>query len=480
MFRGRTIICVLLAALAVFLLYLYNLNGAGLLGPDEPRYASIGREMARSGDWITPRLWGESWFEKPPLLYWMTAVGFKSGLSGDLGPRLPVALLAVIFLAFFYVVICHEFGARAALLATAALGASAGWIAYARVAVPDLPLAATFGVAVLLVLPWLDRGATRPLPWAAALLGLAVLAKGLVPLVLALPVLWVGRRRWRDLVRPLPILVFFVVAAPWYVIMTARHGRAFLDVFFVQHQFARISSDALQHVQPFWFYVPVFLAALFPWTPLIGGMFRTEGDARRRALLALVLFGLVFFSAARNKLPGYVLPLLPPAAALIGVSLAKAARARWTPAASVVLLGGLPAVAAILPEALLHGITHTAVPVSAWFGLAPAVAAAAVVTLAPAPSRPRLAVILIVAGMAGGVFWMARTTLPVLDEKVSARAFARKLAGRQQLACIGSAQRSWRYGLNYYTETPLPDCGDEPRPLRIDQDPKDGPRISRE
>src|SRR5579871_6503231 len=81
-----------IAAFAGFF-YLSRLNVAGLLGPDEPRYASIAREMARSGDWVTPRLWGELWFEKPALLYWMSATGFRLGLGPELAPRLPVALL---------------------------------------------------------------------------------------------------------------------------------------------------------------------------------------------------------------------------------------------------------------------------------------------------------------------------------------------------------------------------------------------------
>ena len=90
-----------------------------LLGPDEPRYAAIGREMARSGDWITPRLWGEAWFEKPALLYWMTATAFRAGLGEDLAPRLPVAILSVVFLVFFERVLERRYGARSAPIGSA-------------------------------------------------------------------------------------------------------------------------------------------------------------------------------------------------------------------------------------------------------------------------------------------------------------------------------------------------------------------------
>jgi 4-amino-4-deoxy-L-arabinose transferase-like glycosyltransferase len=111
-----------LALPLAYFLYFYHLDAAGLVGPDEPRYASISREMARSGDWVTPRLWGEPWFEKPPLLYWMGAAAFRLGLGPELAPRLPVAVLAVAFLAFFWWFVRREFGQSAAWTATLILG----------------------------------------------------------------------------------------------------------------------------------------------------------------------------------------------------------------------------------------------------------------------------------------------------------------------------------------------------------------------
>src|SRR5688500_18050329 len=135
----------LLAAPALLLLYFFGLAGVGMLGPDEPRYAAIGREMANTGDWITPRLWGEPWFEKPALLYWLVALGNLAGLSSDLAPRLPVALLSVSFLIFYFSRIRREFGETAAWYATGILATTAGWLAYSHVAVTDVPLAATFG-----------------------------------------------------------------------------------------------------------------------------------------------------------------------------------------------------------------------------------------------------------------------------------------------------------------------------------------------
>src|SRR5690242_13572061 len=168
----------LLAIPLVSLLYFFDLTGTGLLSADEPRYAAVSREMAQSGDWITPRLWGEPWFEKPVLLYWMEAAAFHLGLNEDLAPRMPVALMSVAFLIFFYCVLRREFGDPAAAYATAILATSAAWIGYSHIAVPDLPMSAAFSAAMLLSLRWLENGERRWLPPAAALLGFAVLAKG--------------------------------------------------------------------------------------------------------------------------------------------------------------------------------------------------------------------------------------------------------------------------------------------------------------
>src|SRR5579872_203840 len=188
----------LFAALVIYFLYFFHLTAAGMLGPDEPRYASIGREMARSGDWITPRLWGEPWFEKPALFYWMSGIAFRLGLEGELAPRLPVAIFSVAYLAFFFWILRRDFGDRVAWFATAILATTAGWIGMSQAGTTDIPLAATFSAAVLLSLRWVQKGDRTELPYAAACLGLAVLAKGLVAPALFLPVLWFGRRRLLD------------------------------------------------------------------------------------------------------------------------------------------------------------------------------------------------------------------------------------------------------------------------------------------
>ena len=266
---SRPTLRVVLALPVVFLLYFLNLTSVGLLGPDEPRYASIAREMARSGDWITPRLWGQPWFEKPALLYWIQGLAFRMGLGEELAPRLPVALMSVAFLLFFFWILRREFGDRAAGFATAILGTSAGWVAFSHIGVTDIPLSAAFSAAMLLSLGWIERGERNWLPAAAALLGLAVLAKGLVPLVLAVPMALFAGRRLLDWFRPQVLAAFLVVALPWYVLAFLCNGPPFLNQFFWRHQVERFSSDALMHGQPFWFLIPVLVAALFPWIPAL-------------------------------------------------------------------------------------------------------------------------------------------------------------------------------------------------------------------
>jgi len=463
-----------------YLLYFYNLGAVGLVGPDEPRYASIAREMARSGDWITPRLWGQPWFEKPALLYWMAGAAFRLGIGPDLAPRLPVALMAAGFLVFYGWILRREFGARAAWCATLMLGCCGGWLVYSQVGVPDMPMAAAFSAAMLLALPWVGRRDTRQLPVAAALLGLAVLAKGPVALVLAAP-LCLGFRGARDLVRPRVWAPLLAVALPWYLLCYLRNGKVFLRDFFVVHNFERFTSNALMHAQPWWFYLPVFAGLLLPWFPLLilPGRRAAYRDPRRLYLLAWVVWGMVFFTAATNKLPGYLLPLLPAAAALMALALDEAEAAHAGPwlAGCAVLLVAFPMAARMLPAALTTGLGKAPLPAfqTTWL-LAGAVAAAA--WLLESRGRRLAAVLLIAAGATAGTVYLKRMAAPELDRTVSARAFWRQISGRADEVCAGQIERSWRYGLNYYSGTPLPECSHDPRPWWVRQSPGQPPNLA--
>ncbi|HWE50588.1 MAG TPA: glycosyltransferase family 39 protein, partial [Bryobacteraceae bacterium] len=400
--------------------------------------------------------------EKPALLYWMTALGFDAGLGPDLAPRLPVALLSLAFLAFYWTRLRKEFGPRAASYSTAMLATSAGWLTYSHVAVTDVPMAVFFSVAVLLSLDWISRGDRTKLPVAAACLALAALAKGLVPLVLFAPVVAMPilHRRWRlalDWLRPVPLLSFCVIALPWYILVTVRNGRDFVRVFFIEQHFSRFSSVALQHVQPWWFYAPIFLLLLYPWFPLlflpsVAAPVNFRSGIRFRTLAAVVIFGFLFFTLSLNKLPGYLIPLLPSTFAVLGVGLAGTQRG---PAAFIppwLLIGALPAAASFAPNVLgAHGIRATDFPVFEL--IVPLLLCALTGAIIVIFARDKAFKISIFA--TGAAFlWFQFASFPAFDAAGSAR----PLLSRGTPNCVPAGPRDLVYGLYYYSGKELPKC----------------------
>ncbi len=443
-------------ALTVFLLaLLFGVSHWGLFSTDEPRYAAIGRAMAATGDWITPKLWGQPWFEKPPLLYWMTAVGFRAGLGEETAPRVPVALVSAGLLAFLFLETRREYGERAAWFAAGMLATSAGWLAYSRVAVTDLPMAACFTAAWMLA----ARPGRRPACAAGALLALAVLAKALVPLVLFVPAAWHMRRRAADLFALAGCCA--IVALPWFALCFARNGMPFLDDLIWKQHFARFATGALQHVQPWWFYVPVLLAGFFPWTPVLAlaGGRGLYGDARLRLSAGIVVFGFVFFSIARNKLPGYLLPLMPAAALVAGVALDRAGRSAAAVALSMsaLLLALLVWLRSALRPALESGLTHVSFHVPAWAWVAAGVCAAAAAALSWANRRSWAAGMIATAVLAS-FFVFLRWDLPEIDRAASGRWLWVHQLSRMKSPCLSNVSRGIRYGAEYYAGRQLPPC----------------------
>lgn len=466
----------LLLVAGVGAVYVHGLGGVGLLGPDEPRYAGIGRAMASSGDWVTPRLSGNPWFEKPPLLYWMTAVAQRAGLGDDLSPRSPVVLFSLGYLVLQFLVLRRLDGERVAWLATLVLATTAGWSAFSQVGVTDLPLAAAFNGCLLLGILWVETGSRRALAGCGFCFGLGLLAKGLVPAILILPLVAFAWRRWREWW--LPIAVALLVAAPWYGAMLWLHGRLFFDDFILRHHFSRFASNSLQHGQPVWFYLPVLVAALFPWPTTLALLDRSVWRERRhRILAATFVFGLLFFSFSTNKLPGYVLPLMPSMCIMIAIGMERARKARWPLALAALLLGLCPVVATILPDSLMAGLGSASFGAVPWgyFGVAAPLVAG--VWMLDSRGRRGAAVALVAGGAALGLLFIKLSAGPVLDELVSARGLWRRVAPVADSACIESLHRNLRYGLDYYSVQPLPDCEDVPRRVWIVQKPGALPRL---
>jgi 4-amino-4-deoxy-L-arabinose transferase-like glycosyltransferase len=329
----------------LYLCYFHNLGAIGLVGPDEPRYAWIAREMHESGDWVTPRLYGQPWFEKPVLYYWGAALSFKLFGVSEAAARFPsafAALLATLAMAWLAWRVYGPWTARWLLLL---LPTTVGMIGFSHAAATDMPFAATLTVALVLaaIILGLTRNPQSPpvhrTPWLALIffgffLGLATLAKG--PAAIVLPgggvLLWAAiTRRWRDAFRclhPVAIASFCLTALPWYVICSRRNPD-FFRIFIIEHNFKRYLTPEFQHIQPFWYYVPVLLIAFAPWTlalvwASLFGALRAWPQRRpsHATLLALcwVVFCLLFFSFSKSKLPGYILPAVP----AIGLLLSRA------------------------------------------------------------------------------------------------------------------------------------------------------------
>jgi 4-amino-4-deoxy-L-arabinose transferase-like glycosyltransferase len=321
-------IIIIALALLSYVLFFYGLGDIGLIGPDEPRYAAIAREMAMSGDYITPRLYGIPWFEKPVLMYWLAAIGYKLFGFNEAGARFPSALGATICVFFVYWCGRKLWGASIGFLAGVILATSIGFFAFARAASMDMLLCACLTMALVFFLFGLNDPA-RPRLWFCAFyaaLGLGVLAKG--PVALLLPGLSLGgalllRKKW-DAWRtwyPQGIAITAAVAVPWFLLCTIVNGREFIDVFFINQNFARFTTTIHGHGRPFYFFVPVLLLLTFPWTFLLIPTLRRSFTKNEHLLLWWAAVPFVFFSLSQSKLPGYILPMAAPIALLLAKEL---------------------------------------------------------------------------------------------------------------------------------------------------------------
>lgn len=341
----RAALGVLLALLAAA--WFGSLAVRPLYKADEARYGEISREMATSGDWVTPRLNGFRYFEKPPLQYWATAAAFKALGEHDWTARLWTALLAAAGVALAYFAGGRLFGRPAGALGAAVLAGSPLYVFVGQLNSLDMGVSVFLAGAIFAfaLRRWL-------LFWAAC--ALAVLSKGLIGIVLPLGTIglyMIVRRAWPLLgsMRLVPGgLLFLALTAPWFVAVSLANAE-FLDFFFIQEHLQRFTTHMHHRNEPWWFFIPVLAAGMAPWLLLLPGALR---DALRRsapggfdAPLFLVLWSFVvflFFSLSGSKLPAYILPMFPVLAVLIGRSLAEARPHRLLAAQALfALVGGL-------------------------------------------------------------------------------------------------------------------------------------------
>ena len=334
--------CLLALAFLCLASFFFRLGYLPMIGPDEPRYVEVAREMYDRGDWITPQLAGIHWFEKPALTYWLVATGFQVLGVSEESARIPIALFSTsgVFLLFWFGQ--RLFSTRFGYLSAMVLASSGIWIGFSRAATFDLPLAVSMEVALLAFFCWFREDKNWLWYVCCFGLGLGMLAKGLVGIVLPGAIiglfLLLTRTLTEFLKRPKLLLlgagIFLLTTATWYLPMFVRHGHEFWQEFFVAHHFQRFLTNKFKHPQPFYFFTIVALLGCLPWSLFflaeIGLTIKRWRDLltqpERRLSLFLWLWVIVivgFFSISTSKLTGYILPVFPALALLIGERLER-------------------------------------------------------------------------------------------------------------------------------------------------------------
>ena len=312
------------------------LDMRALAKPDEGRYGEIGREMAVGSDWVTPRLNGIKYFEKPPLQYWATAVAIRALGPTPLAARLWPAVTGFAGILLVMFAGRRLYGRRAGWFAGLALGSNLYYFLLGHINTLDMGLCFFMSASLCAFLLARER---RPgsggrawmwLAWLAA--GCAVLSKGPVALVIpgATLALYSLIQRdlsvWRGLHPISGMCLLLLVVAPWFVSVSLANPE-FASFFFIHEHLQRFTTTVHRRVQPFWFFAPVLLAGLLPWlgvalaaagrSPHSGSRFSS-----RRFLLIWCAVVFLFFSVSQSKLPAYILPMFPAIALLAGGYLA--------------------------------------------------------------------------------------------------------------------------------------------------------------
>jgi 4-amino-4-deoxy-L-arabinose transferase-like glycosyltransferase len=352
----------LTCASLTLLLYLVGLGRPPLWEPDEGRYAEIAREMVVGHDYITPRNNFVRYFEKPPLVYWVTAASLRVFGCNEFAVRVQAAVASVGQVAITGALAEGMFGATAGLMAVLALALSPLFFAFARFATPD-PALAFFLTAAMACF---YKGAqSTDLPggidgrWmlgAAAMLALGTLTKGPVALLLgaAIAMLWLAFEGRSHDALEIPwlkcIALYLGLTLPWFIVVTRRNP-GFLQFFIIHEHFERF-IESTEHSWGPWFYVPITIAGTWPWfyfapfalsnsaalfpltfwpfgrralAPAVASIDSENEPARSALRFLLIWFAVIFFffSIPRSKLGEYILPGLPPIGILAGRGLAR-------------------------------------------------------------------------------------------------------------------------------------------------------------
>lgn len=462
-----------LILLVLYVCLFSSLGALGLVGPDEPRYAAIARAMAETHDWVTPRLWGTPWLEKPVLYYWTAGTAMRIFGVSEFAARLPSALAALLAVMAVSWTALRVYGMGAAWYSLLMLPTSVAAVGFARAASPDMLFAGLLAASMAIAVGMLQKtrsGLVLHISF-GFFLGAATLAKGPAAVILAggATLLWAAfTRQWHASLRflhPVIITVFCITALPWYVLCALRNPD-FVRVFIWQHNFERYLTPVFEHRQPFWFFGPILLLALIPWLPVLAlaigdGLhtIREKNWAHSPGcfLACWTIFPLLFFSLSQSKLPGYVLPAIPPLFVLLGQAVSKALerdmkrptwRLSWAMGAT--------------------GLIFVVVPIFAFRGAWRDIAGMQSTTIAMLLSMAAGISVLILAGrkknsaaLCGIVLLFVAlleysnwAILPTIDARISPRSIAREIfkqdpSGMDDVA-VYELPRGWNYGLSYY------------------------------
>jgi len=507
---------ILLILSTLYLCYFHNLGALGLVGPDEPRYAWIARDMQETGDWVTPRLYGKPWFEKPPLYYWGAALSFKFFGVSEASARLPSAISALLATLALAWLALRLYGAESARWLLLLLPTTVGMIGFSHAAATDMPFAAmltiamVFAAQLLNLVPSATPQSQSGTPSTSSVrsftsltsstsftsfffglfLGLATLAKGPAAIILSggAVLLWaVFTKRWRDAFRclhPIAIASFCLTALPWYI-LCARRNPDFFRVFIIEHNFNRFLTPQFQHIQPIWYYVPIFILGIFPWIFfhalaklqfLANWIDKLPETSSQAFFLAWAGFTFFFFTLSQSKLPGYIMPAIPPMALLMANAAASTARdpnrsPRWPVLGTglTLLVFGIVLQRQAQRIPALPCVGHACGVTPIWVS---AIFSGMVVGVLAAGRRVRTSLFAALLTTLLLVVEVERF-LPDVDADISARTAAIKVKNvwpqfSAENAATWQLNRSFVYQLNYYTRKEIPEWkpGD-PRPALL-------------
>ena len=460
-------------------LFFFGLSSFGLLGADEPRYAQVAREMLARHDWITPTLGGQPWLEKPVLYYWQAMLAYKICGVTDWAARLPAAVDAT-FMVIAIFMFLRRFRTGFELDGALIAASAAGIVGFARAASMDMALAASFAVAMLAWYAWNACGNKVYLAGFYGFIALGTLAKGPVaPFLAAATVIGfaAAQKNFRLIVKTLwvpGILVFLLVALPWYIAVQLRNPE-FFRVFILEHNFSRFGTNRYHHPQPFWFYLPIVIVALLPWAAFaVTALYENlrawwakraahqSEDAFNLFLAIWFLLPLLFFSLSKSKLPGYILPAVP-AGTLLLVDYVRL-RTQSGEKFGAILIGLHSVTAALLlPPALLVQsivVQHRLVWNSATLlaaCLAVVLALAIGVTLRLRPGLRLLRFVTLVPVILA-IAAVLRLDAHFLDERFSARPVSNAITHIDNASlptAVYRVSREIEYGLHFYRNQPI-------------------------